>query len=176
MVDIVDAATRSLMMSGIRGKNTKPEIQVRRALFKQGYRYRLHVKNLPGKPDIVLPKYCAIIFVNGCFWHGHSCHLFKMPKTRREFWKTKIEGNRARDLKNLALLRANGWRSLVIWECAIRGKTARPITEVTLRCATWLESTRKNMAIQGSIGRTEKAQKLAGAADRNFRLQARRIS
>jgi len=85
MVDIVDTATRSKMMAGITSKNTKPEILIRKSLHSLGYRYRLHQKGLPGKPDMVLPKYHSVIFINGCFWHGHNCHLFKMPTTRKEF-------------------------------------------------------------------------------------------
>lgn len=98
MVDIVDVSTRSRMMAGIKNRNTKPEILIRKLLYKKGYRFRLHVKDLPGKPDIVLPKYKAVIFVNGCFWHGHkNCSLFKLPATRTEFWQEKITRNQAND-------------------------------------------------------------------------------
>lgn len=122
MADIVDKETRSRMMSGIRGKNTKPEMIVRRALHKAGYRYRLHVKELPGKPDIVLPKYKTVIFVHGCFWHHHNCKNFKWPKTREDFWRKKIEGNVERDQKAYAQLEAQGWKVIVIWECETREK------------------------------------------------------
>jgi DNA mismatch endonuclease, patch repair protein len=98
MADIVPKAKRSEMMAGIRGKNTRPEMLVRRALHAHGYRFRLHRKDLPGKPDIVLPKYRAVIFVHGCFWHGHDCHLFKWPKTREDFWIQKIKNNQERDI------------------------------------------------------------------------------
>ena len=94
MNDVVDSATRSRMMSGIKGKNTKPELMVRSGLHRLGYRFRLHRKDLPGKPDLVFAKHRAVIFVHGCFWHYHDCHLFKMPSTRREFWETKIGRNR----------------------------------------------------------------------------------
>lgn len=117
MADVVDAATRSRMMAGIRAKDTKPEMIVRRALHKAGFRYRLHVKDLPGKPDIVLAKYKTVIFVHGCFWHGHMCSKFKWPKTREEWWRKKIEGNAARDAANIAALKQLNWRTIVVWEC-----------------------------------------------------------
>lgn len=123
MTDIVDPATRSRMMSGIRGKNTKPEIIVRQALHKAGFRFRLHRKDLPGNPDIVLPRYRAVIFVHGCFWHGHGCRYFKVPKTRTDFWLDKIMANAKRDRQKEDALRATGWTVLTVWECEIRDKT-----------------------------------------------------
>jgi DNA mismatch endonuclease (patch repair protein) len=111
------------MMSGIRGKDTNPEIVVRKLLHSRGFRFRLHRKDLPGHPDIVLPKFGAAILVHGCFWHGHAdCHLFRSPRSRTEFWAEKIASNRARDQKNLFRLHASGWRTLEIWECALKGK------------------------------------------------------
>lgn len=139
MNDVVDSATRSRMMSGIKGKNTKPELMVRSGLHRLGYRFRLHRKDLPGKPDLVFAKHRAVIFVHGCFWHYHDCHLFKMPSTRREFWETKIGRNRERDREVQAALRAAGWRSLVIWECALKGKGRLEADEVLARAVTWLE-------------------------------------
>ncbi|MAS08449.1 MAG: very short patch repair endonuclease [Ahrensia sp.] len=124
MADIVDKETRSRMMSGIKGKNTKPEMIVRRALHKDGYRYRLHVEDLPGKPDIVLPKYKTVIFVHGCFWHHHDCKNFRWPKTREEFWRKKIDGNVERDREIHTKLEALGWKVIVIWECETREKGA----------------------------------------------------
>lgn len=121
MADIVSPDKRSKMMSGIRGKNTKPEILVRRGLFNRGYRFRLHVSKLPGKPDIVLPKYRAAIFINGCFWHGHGCSLFKWPSSRAEFWRNKIESNKKHDIESLKLLETQGWRTFVVWECTMKG-------------------------------------------------------
>lgn len=123
MTDIVSKAKRSAMMSGIRGKNTKPEILVRRLLHGMGFRFRLHRKDLPGKPDIVLPKWRTVVFVNGCYWHGHAdCDLFRLPKSRTEFWQDKIDGNRVRDQRNYSALKQAGWKTVVIWECAVSKK------------------------------------------------------
>lgn len=120
-MDVHEPKIRSYNMSRIRDKDTKPEILVRKFLFSKGFRYRLHVKNLPGKPDIVLPKYHTVIFVHGCFWHGHDqCRYFVVPKTRTEWWLSKIEKNRANDLKNILLLRKSGWKVLTIFECDLK--------------------------------------------------------
>lgn len=121
MVDVVDSETRSRMMSGIKAKNTRPEVLVRKILHAEGFRFRIHVGALPGKPDIVLPKYKVAIFVHGCFWHGHSCRYFKVPKTRTEFWLDKINKNTERDRGHMLKLQNQGWRVLIIWECAVRG-------------------------------------------------------
>lgn len=137
MADTVDAATRSRMMSGIRGKNTKPEILIRRLLHRQGFRFRLHDRKLPGKPDIVLPRYHAVIFVHGCFWHGHDCPLFKMPGTHQNFWREKIARNQANDRKNNEALLSAGWRVGIVWECAIRGAGKHP-DKVAHRLSNWL--------------------------------------
>lgn len=124
MADVHDKATRSYNMSRIRNKDTKPEIQVRKYLFANGFRYRLNDNKLPGKPDIVLPKYKTVIFVNGCFWHGHeNCKYFKLPSTRMEWWKEKIEGNIKNDEKKHALLREEGYKVVVIWECEVKNQT-----------------------------------------------------
>ncbi len=123
MVDVVDTATRSRMMAGIKGKNSKPERLIRSLLHRQGFRFRLNVRELPGKPDIVLPRYHAVILVNGCFWHGHDCARFKWPKTRTDFWRNKIEGNRANDQKVTHALLAAEWRVGIVWECSIREPT-----------------------------------------------------
>lgn len=123
MADVHDKATRSYNMSRIRNKDTKPEILVRKFLFANGFRYRLNDKKLPGKPDIVLPKYKTVIFVNGCFWHGHeNCKYFKLPATRTEWWKEKIEGNIKNDIKKHALLREAGYKVMVVWECEVKNK------------------------------------------------------
>ncbi|MGF6530302.1 DNA mismatch endonuclease (patch repair protein) [Paraburkholderia sp. GAS206C] len=139
MVDIVDAATRSRMMSGIRGRNTKPELLIRSLLHRRGFRFRLDARDLPGRPDIVLPRYGAVIFVHGCFWHGHDCPLFKWPQTRPDFWREKIGRNRANDEKSRAALLAAGWRVGVVWECALRGAN-RDLDGVLQRLVDWLHS------------------------------------
>lgn len=125
MADIVDPQTRSRMMSGIRGKNTRPEMLVRRLLHAMGYRYRLHAGELPGKPDIVFRRRRIAIFVHGCFWHRHAdpeCRLARMPKSRVDFWQPKLEGNKARDEANVAALEAMGWKVLLVWECQLRDR------------------------------------------------------
>lgn len=117
-------------MSRIRGKNTKPEMTLRRGLHAAGLRFRLHVRGLPGTPDIVFPRYRAVIQVNGCFWHGHRCALSKMPETRPEFWAAKIAANVARDERNAKSLYDLDWRVLVVWECAIKGPARLPLANV----------------------------------------------
>ncbi len=120
MVDIVDSATRSRMMAGIRGKNTKPEILVRSYLHRSGLRFRVHAKELPGKPDVILPKYKTAVFVHGCFWHSHPrCKFAVLPASNVEFWVQKLDENRARDRRNKMNLKALGWRVLTIWECQL---------------------------------------------------------
>ena len=121
MADIVDPETRSRMMSGIRGKDTKPELALRRALHARGFRYRSHDKRLPGKPDLILPRFRAAIFVHGCFWHRHKgCKYATTPATRPEFWQSKFRENVERDQRNIDALLALGWRAAVVWECEIR--------------------------------------------------------
>lgn len=148
MADVVDAATRSRMMSGIRGKNTKPEWLVRRGLHGLGFRYRLHVRNLPGKPDLVFPRHRAVVFVHGCFWHGHDCPLFKWPGTRPEFWRSKIERNRMNDDAALRKLETQGWRVAVVWECALRGSGHNSESSI-LRLAEWLVGHEQKIRIRG---------------------------
>lgn len=126
-------------MSGIRGKDTKPEIQIRKLLHAAGYRFRLHRKDLPGKPDIVLPRYRVAIFVHGCFWHGHeNCHLFRLPKSRSDFWQKKIDGNRKRDDVKQSELERSGWRVLLVRECALKGKTAFDSVALVQKLETFL--------------------------------------
>lgn len=123
MIDVVSPAIRSRMMASIRSRNTQPEMQVRRHLHALGFRYRLHRKDLPGKPDIVLPKYQTAIFIHGCFWHGHrECRFATIPATRIEFWTVKISANQARDAAAESKLREAGWRIAIVWECALRSK------------------------------------------------------
>jgi len=132
------AAMRSRMMAGIRSRNTKPEILVRRGLHQRGLRFRLHARDLPGCPDLVLPRWRTVIFVHGCFWHGHDCRYFHWPKTRMEFWREKINGNRERDGRVRAQLHTAGWRVLVIWECAFRGKPTTEQESVLDRIVCWI--------------------------------------
>lgn len=124
-MDVHDKETRSYNMSCIKGKNTRPEEIVRKYLFSQGFRYRKNDKRLPGTPDIVLPKYRTVIFVNGCFWHGHQgCRYFVVPKTNTEFWVNKIETNRQRDRRKINDLQALGWKVIVVWECQLKKNNA----------------------------------------------------
>lgn len=121
MPDVVSPAVRSRMMSGIRGADTKPELTVRRLLHARGFRYRLHVKGMPGRPDIVLPKHRTVVFVHGCFWHHHpACRYATIPDTRREFWLAKLDGNAARDARDRDAIVALGWRVITVWECEVR--------------------------------------------------------
>lgn len=134
------------MMANIRNRNTKPEIKIRQALHAKGFRYRLHDKKLPGKPDLVLPKYKAVIQINGCFWHGHSCPLFKWPSTRVEFWQNKIGGNIKRDQLNTEKLLEQGWRVLIWWECNTRN---REVFEVAVEKAVmWLRGNESFLEIE----------------------------
>jgi len=128
MADIFSKEKRSEIMSKVRSKNTKPEEIVRKYLFSKGFRYRKNVKSLkslPGTPDIVLPKYKTVIFVNGCFWHGHNCPKGKLPETNREKWKEKIETNKKRDEKNYRLLKEFGWKVIIVWECQLKNRKIR---------------------------------------------------
>ena len=150
MVDIVSPQKRSEMMAGIKGKNTKPELVVRRLLHAEGFRFRLHRKDLPGRPDIVLPRFKTAIFVNGCFWHGHgNCALYRPPLTRTEFWSEKISGNRARDARKLTELTDLGWQAVVVWECAIKGKNKLPDGELAQLLADSISNEKKCHHIRG---------------------------
>ncbi len=150
--DIVDAATRSRMMSGIRGKDTKPELVIRRGLHALDFRYRLHDRKLPGKPDLVLPRWRAVIQIHGCFWHGHDCPLFRWPQTRQEFWRAKIGRNVERDHEvNEALDRA-GWRVLTVWECALKALGRIGAEATVARAAAWLGSDARTGEIRGTDG------------------------
>jgi DNA mismatch endonuclease (patch repair protein) len=123
MPDIYSKQKRSDIMSHISGKETKPEIFVRKFLFANGFRFRKNVKDLPGKPDIVLPKYKTVIFIHGCFWHGHTCKRGTLPTTNIEFWKTKIGRNVERDKGDVSELEKQGWKVIVIWQCEIKNVT-----------------------------------------------------
>ena len=149
MSDVVNSETRSRMMSAIRGKDTKPEMVIRKGLHALGFRYRLHVSALPGNPDVVFPKHNAVIEVNGCFWHAHGCHLFKWPDSREDFWREKLTRNKERDRENIAALRYEGWRVLVVWECALKGKNSLPVETVVEEAASWLHSEQERKTIRG---------------------------
>lgn len=149
MADIVSADVRSRMMSGIKARNTKPELILRRGLHKAGFRFRLHVAEMPGKPDIVFARHRAVILAHGCFWHGHDCHLFKPPSTRPDFWLTKIERNRTVDNRVNDALAGMGWRVGVVWECALKGRARLPHQDVIERCAEWLRSEVAGLEIRG---------------------------
>lgn len=145
MPDHLNPQQRHDCMSHIRSKNTKPEVRLRKELFRLGYRYRLNVGSLPGKPDIVLAKYRTCIFVNGCFWHGHKdCPKFVLPKTNAEFWLTKIENNRERDLREYTFLESKGWRVIVVWECELKKDNFRDIVseiqqQLDINRESWLK-------------------------------------
>jgi DNA mismatch endonuclease (patch repair protein) len=137
------------MMSGIRGRDTKPELLLRKGLHAMGFRYKLHDKSLPGKPDLVFPRYRAVILVNGCFWHGHDCHLFKWPKSREDFWRGKIKSNIDRDRLVTSQLKEQGWRVLRVWECALKGRTRIGLDEVLEDSALWLIGQEQEKDIRG---------------------------
>jgi DNA mismatch endonuclease (patch repair protein) len=139
LADIVDKQTRSRMMAGIRGQDTKPELALRRALHARGFRFRLHAKNVPGRPDLVFPKHRAVVFVHGCFWHRHqSCRYATTPSTRPEFWRAKFESNVARDAAVHTMLLQAAWRVATVWECSLR-KSAQVARTADL-LAAWLPS------------------------------------
>lgn len=148
MADIVSAAVRSRMMSGIRSTNTKPELVLRKGLHRLGFRFRLHDRSLPGSPDLVFPKHRAVIFAHGCFWHGHDCHLFKWPSSRTEFWTAKINRNRVVDAVAATALQAAGWRVGTVWECALKGRTRLPLEDVLETCAEWLRSDQPTLEVR----------------------------
>lgn len=135
------------MMAGIRSANTAPERTIRKGLHRLGFRFRLHPCDLPGRPDIVLPRWRAVILAHGCFWHGHDCGRFRWPRTRADFWRSKIEANRARDARDRKALFDRGWRVLTIWECALKGRFAQGPETVVAEAAAWL----RGGALEGEI-------------------------
>jgi DNA mismatch endonuclease (patch repair protein) len=147
MIDVVDRITRSRMMAGIRGKNTKPELDLRRALHREGLRYRLHVTGLPGRPDIVLRKHRAAIQVHGCFWHRHEhCAFCTTPASNMRFWKSKFGETINRDKRNLEALRKLGWKVAIVWECSVKDEGAEAVAG---KIAAWLQSGRSFREISG---------------------------
>ena len=139
MADVLTKQQRRLNMSRIRGRNTKPEMIIRRGLHAKGLRFRLHCQDLPGRPDLVLPRHRAIILVHGCFWHGHGCHLCKTPQTRTSFWESKIAKTVERDRRTMEILIHEGWRVLIVWECALRGSRKIPIDRLLEECEAFIQ-------------------------------------
>jgi DNA mismatch endonuclease (patch repair protein) len=146
---------RRLNMSRVRGKDTKPELLLRRGLHASGLRYRLHGAKLPGRPDLVFAGARAVIFVHGCFWHGHDCPLFRLPGTRTEFWASKIEANRVRDSAAVQALRSDNWRVLLVWECAIRGPARHQISDLTSEVRSFLQGEAEFGEVEGTWGRAK---------------------
>jgi DNA mismatch endonuclease (patch repair protein) len=134
-------------MAAIRSGDTRPEMLVRKALHAAGLRYRLHAKDLPGRPDLVFPKYRAVLFVHGCFWHKHECTAFRWPTSRAPWWERKLQANRARDQATDILLKAKGWRVGIVWECALKGKNRRMLDDVAQACYEWLRTTKLQFEI-----------------------------
>lgn len=139
-------------MSRVGSKDTKPELMIRKGLHASGFRYRLHVKDLPGKPDLVFRRYGSVIFVNGCFWHGHSCPRCRMPSTNADYWKRKVARNVERDAMNRRSLLDEGWRVLTIWECSLTGKWKLGLNQVIAMASAWLLSEEPIYEIKGEIG------------------------
>jgi DNA mismatch endonuclease (patch repair protein) len=148
------------MMSGIRSADTKPEMQIRRALHARGYRYRLHDGKVPGRPDLVFRSRRAVILVHGCFWHGHNCDLFRLPGTRTEFWRDKIGRNRKRDADVLGMLIACDWRAFTVWECGLRGRHAPGLEVVVQSIEAWLDSDEMSGEIRGGTDGGNKSSSL----------------
>lgn len=150
MTDIVGPDVRSRMMAGIRSKDTKHEVKIRKSLHAVGFRYRIHRRDLPGTPDITFPRYRAVVFVHGCFWHGHECYLFKWPSTNSEKWTDKIQGNQRRDAKAVRILLATEWRVCIIWECALRGRSRLSLDAVVGKAAEWIRGSKCLVEIKGT--------------------------
>jgi DNA mismatch endonuclease, patch repair protein len=150
LADVHNPETRSRNMAAIRASNTKPEMVVRRAVHAAGLRYRLHVRTLPGKPDLLFPRHQAVVFVNGCFWHRHDCHLFRWPATRREFWREKLDRNVASDARAIAALHSAGWRVATVWECALKGRTKLTQSQPMQPLIDWIRSGDQTLTIRGS--------------------------
>ena len=131
-------------LSYIGSKNTRPELAIRKELYSRGFRYNIHLKDLPGKPDIVLKKYKVVILINGCFWHAHKCNLFKIPKTNTDFWLKKFDGNRKRDSKNIKLLRNMGWRVCVVWECFLKKDAYKSTSKIVDKIENFINKKNKS--------------------------------
>ncbi|MDE0310374.1 MAG: very short patch repair endonuclease [Acidiferrobacterales bacterium] len=149
MADVFDKAKRSRIMASITAKDTKPEMTIRKALHRNGYRYRLHDRTLPGTPDLTFRKFKAVIMVHGCFWHGHDCTLFRMPATNQKYWSDKISNNQKRDQKVRQELLDLGWRVLIIWECSMKGRHRTVLDDLIPAIENWLLSDHRELEISG---------------------------
>lgn len=160
MADVLTAEQRHLNMSRIKGKDTKPEMMIRRGLHARGLRFRLHDRSLPGRPDLVFRKYNTVVFIHGCFWHAHGCFMSKIPATRRDFWEAKLAANAARDHKAVEAIQSSGWRVVVIWECALRGPRRWPgdtvidhaVDFMKLSCLPLLDIAGSDPAVSHTVG------------------------
>jgi DNA mismatch endonuclease, patch repair protein len=152
-MDVLTPDQRRRNMTCIRGKNTKPEMLLRRGVHAAGLRFRLHVRELPGRPDIVFPRYRAVVLVHGCFWHGHDCPMFKLPATRREFWAEKISANRSRDIRTVETLLEKRWRVLTVWECSLKGRGRLQQSEVISQITDFVLGGERLRVIEGSWSR-----------------------
>lgn len=155
-MDVLTPEQRRLNMSRIRGRDTKPEMLLRRGLHAAGLRYRLQVRELPGRPDLVFPKYRAVILVHGCFWHAHECPIFRMPSTRTDFWSSKITANHRRDIQTHAALLLLGWRVLTVWECSLKGRSRWPLNDLLDECVRFIKGNDVKLAISGKFDRPQK--------------------
>jgi DNA mismatch endonuclease (patch repair protein) len=154
-MDVLTPQQRSYNMSRIGTRNTKPEIILRKSLFRRGLRFRLHRKDLPGTPDLVFPRFRAAVFVHGCFWHGHGCHLFVVPAQNRDFWIQKINANQARDKRADAALQKGGWRVLTVWECALRGRLRSSPDDLARKIERWLKNGDASSSLPSSCKRED---------------------
>ena len=152
MVDVLTPEQRRHNMSRIRGRDTKPEMLLRRGLHAAGLRFRLHARDLPGRPDLVFPRFRAAVLVHGCFWHGHGCPMCRLPATRPDFWVRKLEGNRARDQRTAEALARAGWRVMVVWECSLRGPARQPLEEVLVQCTGFISHGGSFVELEGTWG------------------------
>jgi DNA mismatch endonuclease (patch repair protein) len=168
--DVHTPEVRSYNMSRVRGQDTRPELVIRRGLHARGYRFRLHDKGLAGRPDLVFSKRRAVVFVHGCFWHGHDCPLFRMPATRTDFWAAKIASNRSRDARVQTALVDTGWRVLTVWECSLRGVDRWPQDQILDFCETFLNgaaSVQEIVSQKLSTGQTDDTMRACGETDQS---------
>lgn len=150
-MDVLTPAQRQLNMSRIRSRDTQPELLIRRGLHAQGFRFRLHHRHLPGRPDLVLTRHRTVVFVNGCFWHSHGCHISRMPEMRREYWQPKLDRTVDRDRDAASVLRTRGWRIVTVWECAVRGRTRLVFDDVIAKIERFVRfGTDATLAIAGA--------------------------